>query len=77
MSRWMPPDATQGSGQINRRALLRTLGLGGGFAAAGALEALLGPGVRLADAASGDRPRCSSALTSTASRPWIPAGRSK
>ena len=55
MSRWMPPDPTQGSGQINRRALLRTLGLGGGLAAAGALEALLGPGARLADAASGDQ----------------------
>jgi len=55
MSRSMPTDPTQTLGQVNRRAFLRTLGLGGGLAAAGALESLLGPGVRLAHAASGDQ----------------------
>ena len=78
MSRWMPTARDQTSGQVNRRAFLRTVGLGGGLAAAGALEALLGPGVRLAHAASGDQ---ATLLVGSDSRqhsdPAIPAGRSK
>ena len=52
MSVWMPG---AGRGRYTRRAFLRTAGLGGGLAAAGALEALLAPGAGPAEAAGTDQ----------------------